>query len=184
MNTKYLVIGLAVLGVALVAPAFGADPGTSMLAAAGMCGAGILMDKGMEFSDAQAVTASAISTNVMDLGVSHDFGVAADLFLVVQCDVTATDAGSDATLTISLESDSTADLATSATVHHTSAAIALASLVAGETLLVVPVPPGAYERYLGVRYTVASGPLTAGKFSAFLSADVQRWKAYTAVAAS
>jgi hypothetical protein len=39
-------------------------------------------------------------------------------------------------------------------------------------------PAGNYERYLGVRYTVAAGPLTAGAFDAFLTTDVQAWRAY------
>jgi len=45
-------------------------------------------------------------------------------------------------------------------------------------LAAVRLPSGSYERYLGVRYTVASGPLTAGKFDAFLTKDVQKWQAY------
>ena len=34
------------------------------------------------------------------------------------------------------------------------------------------------ERYLRVNYTVATGPLTAGKFTAFLAHDRQASKAY------
>ena len=40
-----------------------------------------------------------------------DLGQAADIYLVVQTQTAATDSGSDATLTVSLESDSTANLA-------------------------------------------------------------------------
>ena len=138
------------------------------------------VDYDNELSDSQAVTATAISTNVIDLGTGNttrDIGNGMPVYLVIQTDTAATAAGA-ATVTFSLESDSTADLATSATVHWTSAAIGKASLVAGYEVAAVALPSGDYERYLGLRYTVATGPLTAGAFSAFLTTDVQKWKAY------
>lgn len=146
------------------------------------------LDSQNEFSDAQAVTATAISSNVVDLtqGVTSpatltdiDIGTGEDVYLVVQTQTTATDAGSDATLAVTLESDSTADLATSPTVHYSTGALAFAAFAtAGSVLAMVKLPSGTYERYLGVRYTVASGPLTAGKFDAFLTKDVQKYRAY------
>jgi hypothetical protein len=145
------------------------------------------IDTNLEFSDAQAVTSTAISEDVYDtltiaagagsVGINGgntlvDLGQAADLYLVVITNTTCTDSGSDATLTITLESDSTANLATSATVHFSTGAIAFASFAtAGTRLVTVKLPHGLYERYLGVRYTVASGPLTAGAFDAFLTTD-------------
>lgn len=144
------------------------------------------VDKQAEFSDAQAVTATAISTNVMDLisnssgkNVLRDIGTGQDVYLVVQTLAAATDSGSDATLTVTLESDSTVDLATSPTVHFSTGALAFAAFSpAGTVLAAVKLPQGNYERYLGVRYTVASGPLTAGTFDAFLTTDAQAWRAY------
>ncbi|EKD5498879.1 hypothetical protein OR538_005012 [Pseudomonas aeruginosa] len=144
------------------------------------------VDKQAEFSDSQAVTATAISTNVYDLyprgnavntNVTRDIGVGEDIYLVVQCDTTAT-AARAATVTVSLESSSTADLATTPTVHFVSATLALANLVGGTTLLAIKLPAGQYNRYVGVRYTVATGPLTAGAFSAFLAKDIQAFRAY------
>lgn len=144
------------------------------------------IDKQAEFSDGQAVTATAISTNVMDIisnssgkNALRDIGTGQDVYLVVITRTAATDASSDATLTVSLESDSTVDLATSATVHYSTAALAFAAFSpAGTVLVSVKLPAGNYERYLGVRYTVASGPLTAGNFDAFLTTDVDVWRAY------
>lgn len=144
------------------------------------------VDKQAEFSDAQAVTATAISTNVMDLisnssglNATRDIGTGQDVYLVVLTNTAATDSLSDATLTVSLESDSTVDLATSATVHFTTGALAFAAFSpAGTVLAAVKLPMGEYERYLGVRYTVAAGPLTAGAFDAFLTTDVQAFRAY------
>lgn len=144
------------------------------------------VDKQAEFSDSQAVTATAISTNVMDLisnssgkNVLRDIGTGQDVYLVVMTTVAATDSGSDATLTVSLESDSTENLATSPTTHFSTGTLAFAAFSpAGTILAAVKLPSGSYERYLGVRYTVAAGPLTAGQFDAFLTTDVNAWRAY------
>lgn len=144
----------------------------------------MFVDAHNEFSDGQAVTSSAISTNVIDLGpvaanTLRDIGAGEEVYLVVRTIVAATDTSSDATLTVSLESDSTADLATSATVHFTTAALAFATFSpAGATLVAVRLPAGNYEQYLGVRYTVASGPLTAGNFDAFLTKDYAAYRSY------
>lgn len=147
------------------------------------------IDKQAEFSDAQAVTSSAISTNVMDLyagtganavnNTLRDIGTGQDLYLVVITQTAATDTSSDATLAVSLESDSAVGLDSSATVHFTTGALAFAAFSpAGSVLAAVKLPSGSYERYLGVRYTVASGPLTAGAFDAFLTTDVNVYRAY------
>lgn len=144
------------------------------------------VDKQLEFSDAQAVTSTAISTNVYDLfstaaggeatAISPNsrlnIGTADNLYLVVLTQTTATDSGSDATLTVTLESADDAGLSTNATVHFSTGALAFASFAnAGTKIAVVELPRAAYRRYLGVRYTVASGPLTAGKFDAFITSE-------------
>ena len=140
------------------------------------------------FSDSQAVTATAISTNVLDLnpdlgGLANgiqDIGNGRDVYLVVQTSVTATDAGSDATLTLTLESDSTANLATAPVVHYSTGALAFATYATAGSVFVagVVLPNADYKRYLGLRYTIGAGPLTAGAFTAFLTLDVQRYKNY------
>lgn len=148
----------------------------------------MILDKFLEFSDAQAVTATAISTNVVDTyplgnGVGtntvRDIGTGENIHLVVITASPVTDVGSDATLAVTLESDSTENLATSPTVHFSTGAIAFAGFsVAGTVLANVKLPAGSYERYLGVRYTVANGPLTGGTFDAFLVKDAQAVRNY------
>lgn len=142
----------------------------------------MLMSKQDEFSSGQAVTSTAISTNVIDLlpggdNSLTDLGNGCCTELVIQCTEAAAAVG-EATVTFSLESDSTADLATSATVHFSTAAIGKASLTAGTEVARFKLPAGSYERYLGVRYTVATGPLTAGKFNAFLTPNAQAARHY------
>lgn len=126
----------------------------------------------------QGITATAISTNVLDLRqaatpASADEGISGpDVWFVVQVQTAA--AGGDAakTLTITLESSAAVGLGSS-TVHYTSTAITGATLVAGYTAIRVMLPSGDYLRYLGVRYTVSAG-FTSFNILAFLTMDVQR----------
>lgn len=142
------------------------------------------VDTQTEFSDAQAVTSTAISTNVIDLFAALgggtaltadstiDIGQGEDVYVVIQTQTAATDTGSDATLTVTIESDSAASLASSPVVHFSTGALAFATFSpAGTRLATVCLPAGSYKRYLGVRYTVTSGPLTAGNFDAFVTVD-------------
>lgn len=147
------------------------------------------IDKEAEFSSTQLVTATAISTNVIDLQAGgalfaptlQNLGAGEPVFLNIIVSGVVTAAGA-ATVTFSLESDSTADLATSATVHWSSAAIGKATLVAGYNVIKLALPDAkTYERYLGVRYTVATGPLTlVSSFSAWLSRGRQNKDVYGA----
>jgi hypothetical protein len=143
------------------------------------------IDKNLEFSDAQSITATAISTNVYDTlaiaagagsvginggNVTTDLGQAADIYLVLIATSAAAGGDSAKTLTVTLESDSTANLATSATVHFSTGAITGANITAGARLATLKLPHGLYERYLGVRYTV-SASFTAFTVDAFLTTD-------------
>jgi hypothetical protein len=142
-----------------------------------------IIDLQTKFSDVQAVTVTAVSANILDLrnfntgvttpALADESLVGANMWVTIFVGTAVTAAGA-ATVTFSLESDSTTDLATSPTVHYVSAAIGKATLVAGYAAVRVQLPSGDYERYLGVRYTVATGPLTAGTFTAFLHPNVQR----------
>lgn len=119
----------------------------------------------MAFSADQAVTADAISTNVIDLQSTptlRDLSIsgAAVEFIVTEAFATTV------SITVSVESDSTTDLATSPTVHA-SRNYLLAALTLGARF-VLPIAPGQnVERYLGVRYDVNTSAI-AGKFKAYL----------------
>ena len=142
----------------------------------------MILDSQLEFSDGQAVTSTAISTNVVSLAddnTTRDIGAGGQLYLVVQTRTEATDTSSDATLTVTLESAENEALSTNPVVHYSTGALAFADFSpAGSVLACVALPSDDYKDFLGVRYTVASGPLTAGNFDAFLTRDPQRWKAY------
>lgn len=131
---------------------------------------------------AQAITATAISTNVMDLRQPNgaptlvDNGILGmNLWLIVQ---TIQAFNTLTSLTITLESDSVAGLSSSPTVHFSTGAIALAALTANTVLARVLIPSGDYERYLGLRYTVTGTNPTLGTVLAYLTPDPARNVAY------
>lgn len=108
-------------------------------------------------------TLEAIS-DVIDLGATPTLRSLSfeGMHLKIVVAANTSDAAQDITLTLSLESDSTVGLATSATTHWKTEAIAVDNLTAGMVLAVLPLPVKAnYERYLGVR-VVAVNPNDAG----------------------
>lgn len=124
---------------------------------------------------AQAITATAISTNVMDLrqpggtpAVVDNGILGADLFLIVQ---TIAAFNTLTSLTITLESDSASTLASAPVVHFSTGAIALASLTANTVLARIALPSADYKRYLGLRYTVTGSNPTLGSLLAYLALD-------------
>ena len=59
------------------------------------------------FSDEQAVTATAVSTNVIDLGVDRNIGIGESMAVVVVVDVALDDTTGDETYVITVQSGST-----------------------------------------------------------------------------
>jgi hypothetical protein len=127
----------------------------------------MLIDSLNEFSDAQAITSTAVSTNVIDLGAADNRALGRELYLHVLVN-TPFDT-SAATLTVTLQTGSTV---TPTTVIATAPAIAAsAMLVAGTSIWRIRVPANT-QRYLRLNYTVSAG-LTSGKVDAFLSPSLQ-----------
>lgn len=129
----------------------------------------MILDKLQMFSESQVVTASAASTSVVDLGAAGE-AIGNELYLVVQVPVAATATGA-ATVAIDLETDSDEAFGTKQTLFS-SGPIGKAALSVGAEPVKVKLPIG-LKRYLRLSYTVATGPLTAGKFTAFLTPQVQ-----------
>lgn len=126
---------------------------------------------------------NAILGNVIDLNAGtlsptlRDEGSGQGIWLNII--VTTTFVGAASTTKFELSSDSTADLATSRTIHYATAAIAVATLVAGYVVAQVRIPNGVtYERYLGLWETVATANVTAGAVTSFLSQGISNFTAY------
>ena len=132
----------------------------------------MLLDVLGAFNNATALTATAIS-DVIDLGESptlRNLGAGRPIYLYGNVDVIMDSAGDAATLDSTLESDSTADLATSATVHITLPQRLEAALIAGFVLAKQALPiEETYERYLGMRHTVGTENFTSGNLSFHLT---------------
>lgn len=139
----------------------------------------MLFDAQATFSEAQDITASAASTNYIDLGLVRNIGVGEELYLVLIVTTTFADDSSNSTITPSLQADDNTSFSSPATVRTFDT---FAALTAAGTKRVYKLEPftdaGTFQRYIRLMYTAANGDLSAGAITAFLTKDVQAWTAY------
>jgi len=141
----------------------------------------MIIDKLLEFGDASNAfvnIGTAVVGDVIDLGSAptlQNIGGGQPIYLVIQIDTTIV--GATSTSEFKLVSDSTSNLTTSPTLHYTSGALPVATVVAGYQVCAIPLPVGNYERYLGVTVTSAVANTTAGKANAFLTLTPPAWAA-------
>ena len=127
----------------------------------------MILDKENMVSNDQVITVTAPSTDVLDLQGAGlgDMGPGEPLPLMIQATETFTAAGA-ATLVVTLRTVDNAAMA-SPSIVLTTQAIPVASLIAGYRFPINFIPHG-LERYVDCNYTVATGPMTAGKLVASL----------------
>lgn len=136
----------------------------------------MLVDRQTLLSDAQAVTVTAFTSDCYDTGnVSPPRNLGREgLRAVVTCSVAATAAGA---ATVNFEIGQADDAAgTNYTTLIQGPAIGKAAITAGSKQFDVPIPDTS-QRFIMGRYTVGTGPLTAGTFSFALvrGSDHQRY---------
>lgn len=134
----------------------------------------MLFDKENKFSDAQKITVTAVSTNVVDFGTSNGdpaFGTQKPLAIQVVEDF------KDATsVAVALQTSEDAAFTTPITLAQ-SGAVPVAQLKAGYKFPIVSLPKGC-KRYNRLNYTV-SGTATAGKITAgIVAADDNSYQDY------
>lgn len=139
----------------------------------------MILDQNLLFSDEQAITAAAGSTNTIDMGAAlENVGVGnQDLYIFAVVTTAFTDAGSDSTLTVALESDSTTTISPDATRDL----FTFAALSPVGTLKYAKFDPnGAGEllRYHRLKYTPANGDLTTGSITAGIVSGIAAFRAY------
>lgn len=139
----------------------------------------MIMDRTGLFSEKQAITATAASTNLIDLGqpgtvygagspLIRDIGPGTDIPLFVGVVQSFNNLTS---LTISIQTDDNSGFSTPTTVW-TSPAYTLAQLATGaKYLLPDSIPVGVNERYLRLYYTVAGTAPTLGQITAGVVMD-------------
>ena len=120
----------------------------------------MIIDSTNMFSDQQVITATAVSTNVIDLGVSRDIGRGTAIPLLVLVNESFNTLTS---LTVSVQTDSDEAFGTVKTL--VSQTIALADLVSGKNFDFKVIPTGT-DRYLRLNYTVTGSNPTTGKITA------------------
>jgi hypothetical protein len=132
----------------------------------------MILDNTNIFSDAQAITATARSTNVIDLGAAgtafgHAAAVGRDIGKGTEVQVTCNvvEAFNNLTsLKISLESD---DNAAFASAKEIASRTYLLAEINSAKILSFPaeIPEGADERYISLNYTVTGTAPTTGKIT-------------------
>lgn len=140
----------------------------------------MILDNTLVLSDSQAITASAASTNQIDLGaagttflggtVRRDVGDGTDIPVLVTVTQTFNNLTS---LTVALQTDDDAAFGSPQTVA-TGPAIPLANLTAGSQInWPARLPLGTNERYVRLFYTVTGTAPAAGKITAAVVAGRQ-----------
>jgi hypothetical protein len=125
----------------------------------------MIIDAQLQFSDAQAVTATAVGTNVIDLSVNRSIGNGEPMAAVFVVDVAADQTTADETYTFEVEyasdaAQTTARQLVGRRVFEAGTPTAPAQdadlLVAGFKV-VIPIPPTTLaesNQYIGIRYVV------------------------------
>lgn len=139
----------------------------------------MILDHQNTFSTAQAITGTANSTNVVDLGAVDAMpwpglaptadaggGIPIRAFAQVTADFTG-----GTSVQVQVVTSDAANLS-GHTVLYETAAVPVADLKAGYKFALGILPPGTTKRYLGLRYVVVGTP-TAGAVTAGIVADVQ-----------
>lgn len=133
----------------------------------------MITDALLRVSEDQAVTASAVSTNTIDLGVARDMGEGRDLYMVFTVTTTFATLTS---LTFQIVTDDNASLSSPKVIAATGAVtLAGGGLAAGQqhVLRIPPEIAGKGEQYLGAQYTVGGSNATAGKVTTDIVLDIQ-----------
>lgn len=133
------------------------------------------------FSDAQAFTATAISTNVIDLlpgtilgtptaNLQRDIGAGETLYLHIRIGTSVGTASGNTTTIFTLETDDNAALSSAVVIWTSPTFTTNASLVAGTWVAKgIALPSANYERYLGLRATISVQNWNAGNVDAWIS---------------
>lgn len=111
----------------------------------------MFLDAQTLLSDAQAITADAASTNLIDLGAIRQLGKGEPLAVFITVDVAADATTGDETYSFEVQTDDAAAFGSQTTLIDQD--IPRAFLVAGR-LIVIPLPIERLERFLRLNYDV------------------------------
>lgn len=139
----------------------------------------MIFDRTLLFSNAQAITADAASTDIVDLGATgtayghaaalvKDLGKGASVPLLIQ----VVEAFNTLTsLRVVVQCDDNSGFSSAKDVLEVT--LPLASLTVGRTFPIIAIPPGVNERYMRIYYDVIGTVPTLGKVTAGIVEGVQ-----------
>ena len=131
-----------------------------------------MLDQYGKFDENKVVTATGDtpSTNIYDSGsiASSDFGLSDEVWINAICTSKATSGGAATVQAVLQHSDDSTTWADALS----GMAVPVASVGAGTVLMQAKAPVG-LKRYTRIVWRVGAAALTGGKFSAFVSKDVQ-----------
>lgn len=135
----------------------------------------MILDRENAFSIQQALTATAVSTDLIDLSQLRQVGFGKDLYLVLNVDVAA--GGTSPTLQVNVQTDDNAAFSSAATAlaspTYTQAQLGLS------TQIVLPMPQQGWERFIRLQY-VLGGTSPTITLSAHLVENYQQDVKYPA----
>lgn len=129
------------------------------------------IDKELEFSSGQAVTASAASTNYVDKGLG-DAGLSEQKHIAITVDTTPDSADDTATIVFKLQQDDNTSFSSPEDLIQ-SKSYAIGDLAAGDQIF-LPIPVGTDEKYIRMYYLIGTQNLSAGAFTAQVVDKVQK----------
>lgn len=147
---------MALIIVTACMAALAPNPLSAGIVSLGFLGVGgMLIDAECLLSDAQALTATAVSTNTYDTGAAgNSIEIGEPLAMVITVGVAADATTGDETYQFQVIQSANANLSSHDVLSQTDTSfVTRATLVAGAKV-VMPIPPGKTKRYLGLRYVL------------------------------
>lgn len=111
----------------------------------------MIVDKFNTYSDAQVLTATAASTDLVDHGADRNLGIGEPMVVEILLDVAADATTGDETYSAALQVDDSASFGSPTTIGS----VTIAAGAAAGTRYYIPVPPNtAFERYSRLNFTL------------------------------
>ena len=122
-----------------------------------------MLDDSLKFSEDQAITATATSTNIIDLGNKREvaFGNPVSLYIMIKESFNTL-----TSLTFTVKTSANSDMSSAS--ELASCTVALANLTKGKRVPLAFFPCG-NKRYAQLTYTVTGSNPSTGKISAYLA---------------
>lgn len=134
----------------------------------------MLLDRQNLWSYQQAITVSAPSTDIVDLGPNHWAGASGDdrdIDVMIAVDQVFAAAGA-ATLQVDVQSSNDSAFGSGVKTHYSRVFQKAELIQSGKLDLGIDLPPDVL-RYVRANYTVGTGPFTAGKLTMGVTASRQ-----------